>query len=221
MDTSCLIMPLDYASFHIESGRFEKAVETLEQGRALLWSEMRGLRTMAAQLQVSEGDLPLVKKFTEINHELEALTISVTPSARLETETEDRVSHGNNWTDPFGQLIIKRQKLLEERDTLISQIRSRPGLQGFLTTPSFSTLRSAALRGPVIIINYCQWRSDILIVFHKYLPPCSIPTANDFYARANRLRDELVEARKHGLDSRDYQDALSSVLNVAKLGKGL
>ena len=213
MDPSILIMPLDYASFHIESGRFEEAVETLEQGRALLWSEMRGLRTAAAQLQVSDGDLPLVKKLTEINQELEALTVSVTPSAKLETETEDRVSHGNNWTDPFGQLIIKRQKLLEERDALLSQIRRRPGLQRFLTTPSFSTLRCAALRGPVIIINHCEWRSDILIVFHKSLP-CSIPTASDFYARANRLRDELVQACRHGLDSYEYQDALSSVLKT-------
>jgi CHAT domain-containing protein len=213
MDTSCLIMPLEYASFHIDSGRFEEAVETLEQGRTLLWSEMRGLRTAAAQLQASEGDWPLVKRFTEINHELEELTVTVTPSAKLGTVTEDCVSHGNNWTDPFGQLIIKRQKLLEERDALISQIRSRPGLQGFLTTPSFSTLRSAAMRGPVVIINHCKWSSDILIVFHNSLP-CSIPTANDFYARANSLRDELVEARKHGLGSREYQDALSSVLKA-------
>ncbi|KAH8978015.1 CHAT domain-containing protein, partial [Lactarius akahatsu] len=39
-----------------------------------------------------------------------------------------------------------------------------------------------------------------------------VPTADDFYNRANKLRDELVEARKHGLDSVEYQDALTSVL---------
>ncbi|KAH9039724.1 CHAT domain-containing protein [Lactarius hengduanensis] len=77
--------------------------------------------------------------------------------------------------------------------------------------PSFTTLRSAASCGPVIIINHCTWRSDILIIFHNSLP-CTIPTANGFYARANKLRDELVEARKHGLDSSEYQDALCSVL---------
>jgi tetratricopeptide (TPR) repeat protein len=38
-------VPLDYASYQIYLGRFEEAIETLEQGRALLWSEMRGLRT--------------------------------------------------------------------------------------------------------------------------------------------------------------------------------
>jgi CHAT domain-containing protein len=114
-------------------------------------------------------------------------------------------------TDPFGRLVVKRQKLVEQRDVLVSQIQGRPGLQGILSAPSFTTLHSAASRGPVIIINHCFWRSDILIIFPKSLP-CSIPTADDFYARANKLRDKLAEGRKHGLDSPEYQDALCSVL---------
>ena len=113
--------------------------------------------------------------------------------------------------DPFGRLVIKQRKLVEERDALISQIQDQPGLEGFLKVPSFATLRSAASHGPVIIINHCEWRSDILIVFQKSLP-CSILTADCFYDRANQLRDNLFEARKHGLDSGKYQDVLSSVL---------
>ncbi|KAH9019070.1 CHAT domain-containing protein [Lactarius pseudohatsudake] len=207
MGEDCQTMPLDYASFQITLGRFEEAVEILEQGRALLWSEMRGLRT--SMVQLIEEAPPLAKRFAEINQELEALTISDTPSGR--PEMEDGVAQGGDWTDPFGRLFVKREKLMEERDALISQIRGRPGLEGFLKTPSFTTLRSAASRGPVIIINHCKWHSDILIIIHNSLP-CAIPTTNDFYARANKLRDELVEARKHGLDSGEYQDALSSVL---------
>ncbi len=203
----CYKMPLDYASYQIDLGQFEEAVETLEHGRALLWSEMRGLRTPMAQF--IEEDSPLAKKFTDINQELEALTTSLTPSARL--KIEDDVAQGRDWSDPFGRLVIKRQKLVDERDALISQIQGRPGLEGFLKTPSFTILRSAASRGPVILINHCRWRSDILILFHDSRP-CIIPTANDFYHRANKLRDELVEARKRGLDSAEYQDALSSVL---------
>ncbi|KAH8984790.1 CHAT domain-containing protein [Lactarius hatsudake] len=208
MGEFCQTMPLDYASFQIESGRLDEAVEILEQGRALLWSEMRGLRTPMARL--IEADPPLAKRFAEINQQLEALIISVTPSGR--PEMEDGVAQGGDGTDPFGRLVVKRQKLIEERDALISQIRGQPGLEGFLETPSFTTLRFGVVScGPVIIINHCPWRSDILIIFRDFLP-CTIPTANNFYARANKLRDELVEARKHGLDSSDYQDALCSVL---------
>ena len=207
MGEDCQTMPLDYASFQIHLGQFEEAIETLEKGRALLWSEMRGLRTPTAQL--IEGETPLAKRFAEINKELEALTTSITPSGSPDVECG--VAEGRDGTDPFGRLVVKRRKLLEERDALISQIRCRPGLEGSLTAPSFTTLRSAASRGPVIIINHCEWRSDIFIIFYNTLP-CSIPTANSFYARANKLRDDLIEAREHGLDSSEYQDALSSVL---------
>jgi tetratricopeptide (TPR) repeat protein len=207
MGEDCQTMPLDYASYQIRLGQFEEAVETLEQGRGLLWSEMRGLRTPVAQL--IEEDSPLAKRFAEINQELEALTMSITPSGR--PEMEDGVAQGGDGMDPFGRLVVKRKKLMEERDVLTSQIQGQPGLQGISKALSFTTLRSAASRGPVVIINHCRWRSDIIILFHNSLP-CSIPTTNNFYAHANRLRDELVEARKHGLDSREYQDALCSVL---------
>jgi len=194
-------MPLDYASYQIDSGRFEEAVETLEQGRTLLWSQMRGFRTSMVQL-ISEDPL-LAKRFAEINQELEALTTSVTPSGKPEIEGDG--------TDPFGQLVVKQQKLLKERDVLILQIQCQPGLEGFLKTPSFTALHSAASHGPVILINHCKWRSDILIL-SRNSRPCSISTTNDFYTRANKLRDELVEARKRGLDSEEYEVALSLVL---------
>ena len=205
MGENCRTMPLDYASFLIDVGQSEEAVETLEQGRALLWSEMRGLRAPVAQLI---EDSPLAKKFAEINQELEALTISVTPSGKPE---KGGVTQGGDGTDPFCRLVIKQQKLVEERDALISQIQGRPGSEGFLKVTPFTTLRSVASRGPVVLINHCEWRSDILIIFHNS-PACSIPTAGDFYDRANNLRDMLMETRKVGLDSGNYQHALRTVL---------
>ena len=207
MGENCQAMPLDYASYQIHLGRFEEAVETLEKGRALLWSEMRGLRTPMAQPM--EEDSTSAKRFAEINEEPEALTISATPSGR--PEMEDGVGQGRDGTDPFGRLVVKQRRLVEEWAVLISQIQGQPGLERILTATSFTALRSAASRGPVIIINHCEWRSDILIIFHNSLP-CSIPTSQNVYSHANRLRDDLVVARRHGLDSSKFQDALCSVL---------
>jgi tetratricopeptide (TPR) repeat protein len=206
MGEDCQTMPLHYASYQIGLGQFEEAVETLEQGRALLWSEMRRLRTPV--FQAIEED-SLTKKFAEINHELETLTIAVTPSGR----PEDGVGQSKDGSDPFGRLVIKQKTLMEERNALISQIRSRQGLEAFLRAPSYTTLRSAASRGPIVIVNHSFYRSDIIIIFHNSLP-CAIPTGRTFFARANELRDELVEAREleGGLDSKEYQDALCSVL---------
>ena len=207
MGEDCQTMPLEHASYQIHLGRFEEAVETLEQGRTLLWSEMRGLRNPVYRLIMEDSSL--AKRFSEINQELETLTIAATPSGR--PEVEGGVHDGKDGTDPFGRLVIKRKKLVDERDALIAQIQNRPGLEGFLRAPSFDTLRSAASRGPVIIVNHCEWRSDTIIIFHNSLP-CSIPTAKTFYADANKLQDELVKARNRGLDSKEYQGALRSVL---------
>ncbi|KAH9000944.1 CHAT domain-containing protein [Lactarius hatsudake] len=192
-----LITHLPRLPTRIYLGRFEEAIETLKQGRALLWSEMRGLRAPMAQL--TEDDPPLAMRFTEINQELEALTIAIKPSGRPEMKAG--VAQGGDGMDPFGRLVVKRQKLVEE-PTRVGRILE----DAIIHRSSFRRVP-----WPVILINHCQWRSDILIVFHNFLP-CSIPTANNFYHRANELRDGLVEARKRGLDSCEYQDSSSSVL---------
>ena len=100
-----------------------------------------------------------------------------------------------------------------EHEAPISKIRSPPGLQTFLMAPSFDALHSAAERGPVIVIGHSTGRSDIIILL-RGSPPSLIPTADNFYERAKHLRDRLLSARRHdyGLDSLEYEDALSSIL---------
>ena len=80
-----------------------------------------------------------------------------------------------------------------------------------MTTPSFDTLRSAAERGPVIIINHSKWHLYIIILLRDS-PPSLIPTADNFYERAKHSRDQLLSARNHSLESGAYDDALRSIL---------
>jgi CHAT domain-containing protein len=195
-------LPLDYASHLVDTGQLNKAIETLERGRSLLWSEMRGFRTSADQL--AGVDSGLAEKFMAINRDLEKVTMSM--------ELDSNEANGPGGMDPFGRRVVKQQKLLEERDELISQIRASPDLNNFLMVPSFDTLRSAASGGPVTIINHSKWRSDILILFYDS-PPSLLATTDDFYDRAIELSDRLVKTRKdHRLESKQYQRTLRSVL---------
>jgi len=200
-------LPLDYASHQIDIGQLEQAVETLERGRGLIWSEMRGLHMSIDQLRLV--NLPLAERFAATNNGLEALTTS--SSAGI-WPNEDQ-SGSDELMNPIGRLVIKQRTLIAERDRLISQIQSLPGFGTFLTTPSFDTLRSAAGHGPVIIVNHSQWRSDIIILLRDS-PPSLIPTTDNFYEHAKHLRDQLLSARNHGLESGAYNDALSSVLKT-------
>ncbi|KAI9452963.1 CHAT domain-containing protein [Lactarius psammicola] len=202
------VMPLDYASYHIESGQLKEAIETLERGRALLWSEMRDLRTSIDQLLQAHPDL--AHKFAAVNRDLEELTKSIPPSLDLNLDNggaDDLMA-----ADPFGRLLLKQRRLLEERNKLILQIQVLPGFDSFLTTPSFDTLRSAASSGPVIIINHSIWRSDILILLHN-ASPSLVPTPDNFFDHACALNEELLDARnKHGPDSDHYNQTLAHVL---------
>jgi CHAT domain-containing protein len=201
-------MPLDYASYQLDLGQLEKAIETLERGRALLWSEMRHLRTSTDQLLEANPDLG--GKFAAVSRELEELTKSIAPSHEI--GMDDVVADDVRAGDQFGRVLLRQRGLLKERDKLISQIRALPGFARFLASQPFDTLRSAASSGPVIIINHSEPRSDILILVHN-ASPSLIPTPSDFYDRAKALKDKLLDSRgKDGLDSSQYDDILASVL---------
>ena len=64
-------LPLDYASYQVHMGQLTQAVETLERGRCLIWSEMRDLR--ACIDHIHEIDVGLAEKFAAVNEDLEAL----------------------------------------------------------------------------------------------------------------------------------------------------
>src|SRR6266702_800621 len=201
-------MSLDYASYQVDLHQLEEAIETLERGRALLWSEMRHLRASIDQLLQAHPQL--AHKFAVINRDLEELTKSIPPSHKL--TIDDGAADDLRAVDPFGRLLLKQRGLLEERDNLISKIQALPGFESFLKSPSFNTLGSAASSGPVILINHSMWRSDILILLHN-TSPSLITTRHDFYDLASALKDKLLDSRhKYGLDSSHYDETLASVL---------
>ena len=197
-------LPFDYTSYLIHTGRLKQAIETLERGRALLWSEIRSLRTPVDQIRLADSNL--ADRLAAVNKDLENLTLAFSPINNV--DGRDNAMYG---MDPFGHLVVQQQELLIGRENLISQIQALPGFESFLKPPSFDTLCSATSHGPVIVINHSRWRSDIIILL-RGSPPSLISTSDDFYDRTKRLRDQLLGAQKNGLESVKYEDALRSVL---------
>ena len=78
---------------------------------------MRGLHASVNQLSIV--DLALAEKFAAVNRDLEALTTSCSPSAWMSDGEVQR----RQGLDPFGHLVMKHRKLVEERSRLILQIR--------------------------------------------------------------------------------------------------
>ena len=119
------------------------AVELLEQGRGVFWSQLARLRSPLDELMVSgPAGETLAGDFTRIASSIRNAFNS--PDA----DQHERVCHLN--------LELQR---------IVTNIRNLPGLSRFLLPSLFPDLQRAASGGPVIIVNASKYGCDALIVF--------------------------------------------------------
>ncbi|KAK7456975.1 hypothetical protein VKT23_010278 [Stygiomarasmius scandens] len=118
-----------------------KAVELLDQGRTILWSQ-------AAQLQ---ADLDVLREQQpEIAQELQ----------RVSEELKD-AAFGSETADNAGSVT---SELVDKWEKLVNRVRTVPGFQDFLRPVPFKKLRQAAALVPVVIVNISDFRCDALII---------------------------------------------------------
>jgi tetratricopeptide (TPR) repeat protein len=132
------------ASCAIAAGDPERALELLEQGRGVLWSQLLDSRTELSALAAVDSDL--ADRLTRVERELNA------PPAAKSAEP---------W---WGRIADRRLTLAAERDELLERVRSLPALAGFRRPADAAELRRAAAAGPIALIVSSQWRTDALIV---------------------------------------------------------
>ncbi|KAI0252371.1 TPR-like protein [Lactifluus subvellereus] len=205
-------LPMDAASYAIESRAYEEAIEMLEQGRALLWSGMRSLRTPLDHLR--GADKSLADEFTEISQALEAIITTTdvrdfvqTPAG---TTDDDYVAIGRK--DTFARDLAEKRRLSGELENVVLRIQALPGLENFWRPIPYRHLQTVAMDGPVVIINLSEYRSDILIVRSNH-PVVHIPTPTNFFDRVTKLAHKLSETRKsYRLESKQYDCVLRQTL---------
>ena len=108
----------------------------------------------------------LADRLAHFNQALEAINIPISQNQ------ED----SNTFDFTFEEL----QELIRGHQEVIGQIQALEGFTSFMKATPFCTLQSAAAQGPIILINHCHWRCDILIILHDS-PPSLIPTNEGFY----------------------------------------
>ncbi|KAJ7440889.1 TPR-like protein [Mycena latifolia] len=139
------------ASSAIDAHEYGKAVEWLEQGRSVIWSQFRSLRTPVDDLHM-------------LHPKLAAELISV--SSLLETSS---TRNGTDTTEigPSQSLEATAQQyhnLAVQRDKLLQQIRGLAGFEQFLLPKLISELSQAAKMGPVVLLNTSRYSCDALIL---------------------------------------------------------
>ena len=196
---TCDIVPkalaLDAASSAIDAGELRSAVKLLEQGRAVLWSKLRGYRHPLDKLRAIDKEL--VDEFQALSGQLEHLAMSseFQPAALSESDEGYRFV-----PVPFEAKMQQHRILSEKWVNLLGQIRRRDGFADFLQAVPFTTLQTAAAEGPVIIVNISTYRSDAIIL-QAAGDPVLVPLSPTLPDELKQLSSQLTKAQ--ALDGRD------------------
>ncbi|KAG1761430.1 CHAT domain-containing protein [Suillus occidentalis] len=135
-------LAVDAFSCSIRNGALATAVELVEQGRAVFWTQLTRFRTTFDELSAAHhAGAALAEEFKQLSFRLRNA---------FDQSTEDQ-------SPQIRQVTI-------EWDDVVSRIRMLPDFSRFLLPPLFSDLQKTAEEGPVIIVNASQYSCDALIV---------------------------------------------------------
>ena len=142
------------ASIALHNGEVSRAVELLEKGRTLIWTQMARFRTPLDTLKEDNSHAKaLVKRFRELSSILDQYPEAREETSRVKEEAE----------------AVRYSRLVNEWSGVVEEIRKVDGFSRFMLPPLFSDLQDAARDGPVIIPIASKLSCDAIIVMHHTL----------------------------------------------------
>ncbi|KAG2128449.1 CHAT domain-containing protein [Suillus cothurnatus] len=142
----------DAFSCSVRHDALTTAVELMEQGCAVFWSQLACFSTPLDELSASgDTSMALAEEFERLSFRLRNA---------LDKSAEDQSP--------------QIQQLSMQWDDIVSRIRTLHGFSRFLLPPLFSDLQEAAEYGPVIILNSSQYGCGALVV-HSTGDPIHVP----------------------------------------------
>lgn len=172
---SVYALAVDAAAFHIQNAHLEEAVESLEYGRFVLFSQLLQLRNDFSALRDVAPNL--FKELSEARQQLESTSHSVRAEPALR-----------------GPSAGDSQKLRQRWRDLISKVHEVPGFSDFLQPPSFRDLCQGMTpsHGPVVLLNCSELGCDALIIISGSTRLKHVPLTGMSEGRAMQLRVQLA-----------------------------
>ncbi|KAG1804572.1 CHAT domain-containing protein [Suillus variegatus] len=189
-------LAIDAALCALCSGDVCRAVELLEQGRTIIWTQMTQLCTPLDSLQTC-GDhaVTLMNRFRDLTSLLNNPPANyLEGNPRVDVEAEE----------------TRYRRLVEDWNRAVEEIRMIEGFSCFLLPPLFSELQDAARDGPIVLL-IASWLSCHAIVIPYKEPPTSIQLPTDLL-KLTKLVLALQQAVEKDADSNGKQTALTKAL---------
>ncbi|CAH0015676.1 unnamed protein product [Clonostachys rhizophaga] len=161
----------DAAAIALNAGKsVYEAIRLQELGRGIIADSLNDMRLDISELRRLHPELAY--EFFQCNDDLAKSAVS--PSQDSHPNFSTTASHE----------IDQRYNTGRKLEQVIEAIRSHPGFERFLLAPTEDEMKSAAIRGPVVVLNVSRYRCDALIV----------------------EQDGLRHLQLHGLHESDIQD---------------
>lgn len=175
-----------------------RVIEILESFRDVMSESIRGLRVDISLL--SENEPLLAERFMDLRNKLDTSTTAVHLSPYLTTDEARYTTSGlglNNVASLDGQNreLSSRFDADRQLSELIEDIRQKPGLENFLTSPTEEDICGAARNGPLVVLNVSFDRCDALIVESHRVRSIPLPSLHIGDMRAFLAQRDLGSTR--------------------------
>ncbi|KAF8983331.1 CHAT domain-containing protein [Cyathus striatus] len=200
------------ASAAIYFGKYELALEWMEQAQGVIWNQLKKLRMPLDSLRAKNEIL--ANDIMQVSWQLEQ---GGGWNSKNEIRTaEERLSAQDQ--------VVRQQELGEKWDSLLTQVHQIPGFEDFLQPMKYGDLsQGIGDSGLVIVINTSNTlhRSDALVLKHGAKSPLHVPLSDMPYKRVQDLSKLLksdllsngIRTRKGRLARTPLNTSLEDILS--------
>lgn len=187
------------AATAMDKGELGTAVEWLEQGRCLVWSQINQLRSPVDGLQAQ--DAALAEHFLAVSKALEEFGSRDEEAESVDAGGTDNMPHLIATQDE----VLAHVRLAREYQTLLAKIRGILGFEDFLRPTKISDLMAKLPNNSAVVTFVVhQDRCDALILKKGLSSPIHVCLSKLTPKKVANLRDDLRSVlRSQGLRLRD------------------
>ncbi|EXK79186.1 hypothetical protein FOQG_16176 [Fusarium oxysporum f. sp. raphani 54005] len=142
-------------SFLLSANRLSEALECLEQGRAIIITQLLDDRSDLSSLRQDHSQL--ANRYQSLVDEVNAPIRQTSPGV-IETLLRKR-----------------RQEAVAELDTCLKEIRCVPGHERFMLGQTVAEMQECIAEGSIVVINITDFRSDTIIISCNSLRTIALP----------------------------------------------
>ncbi|KAH8818693.1 CHAT domain-containing protein [Flagelloscypha sp. PMI_526] len=175
----------------IRAQELELAVEWMERGRSIIWSQLRRLRSPLVDLQDSCPSL--AQEFQDVQRRIEMSFLCHEMQDKGESELSSLEHQRQN-----------HRRDTQRRDELLAEIRSKHGFERFLMPETFSVLSKACQGHLVVLLTVFEEHCDALII---------LPSSSITHLSFTEVTQGEINRLHAWWDSSDKDDSLAYLLS--------